>query len=476
MWRRARILLLVLFALLLVACKGDAGPPAELVGRVAQSLKVATATTLASSANPAVIGQRVVLSATVTATGETPAGSVTFSDGVTSLGTATLDGEGTARFATTAFAVGAHSITASYGGDTTHEPSTSAVVVQVVNKAATTTALTSSLNPALVATDITFTATVKVVAPGASTVTGSVTFHDGANLLGAGALIGDRATFTTSSLAVALHTITARYAGDANVTASDSSSLIQDVNATAATVAVSATPTPSVFGGEVTIVATLAGESGIPTGTVTFKRGTSTVGTAAVGTGGVASMKTSALAPGDMTLSAEYPGDSTYAGGIGSVAHTVAQAATATVLASDKSVSQLGAAVTFTATVASEVAGFGGDVALVADQKYLGTSKLRDGRATFVISDLSAGTVTMTARYLGSTEFAESASEPLIQTVQPGVTEQTRVTIDGDDNIAVEADDGGSCRSSPLANGSSRVPLLALAGLTIIAATRRRRH
>ena len=51
----------------------------------------------------------------------TPTGTVTFMDGTTMLGTGTLsttDGLTTATFTTTKLAVGSHSITAVYGGDT----------------------------------------------------------------------------------------------------------------------------------------------------------------------------------------------------------------------------------------------------------------------------------------------------------------------------------------------------------------------
>ena len=76
---------------------------------VAVTIDLATTTTLASSTNPSVFGQSVTFTATVTpASGNgTPTGSVTFYDGSTALGTATLSGKnatlktsvGTRRFA-----------------------------------------------------------------------------------------------------------------------------------------------------------------------------------------------------------------------------------------------------------------------------------------------------------------------------------------------------------------------------------------
>ncbi|HEY5330397.1 MAG TPA: MBG domain-containing protein [Acidobacteriaceae bacterium] len=76
-----------------------------------------TTTLGVSSTNPA-LGQSVTLTAQVaSATSGTPTGSVQFLDGTTVLNTATLSA-GTATFATSALALGAHSLTAVYLGDT----------------------------------------------------------------------------------------------------------------------------------------------------------------------------------------------------------------------------------------------------------------------------------------------------------------------------------------------------------------------
>ena len=78
---------------------------------------------------------------------------------------------------------------------------------------------------------MTFTATVTAASPGSGTPTGSVTFYDGTTILGTGSLRGSgTATFTTSSLAVGTHAITAVYGGDANFTTSTSSAVNQGVN------------------------------------------------------------------------------------------------------------------------------------------------------------------------------------------------------------------------------------------------------
>ncbi|HEY0218877.1 MAG TPA: Ig-like domain repeat protein [Afipia sp.] len=90
----------------------------------------------------------------------------------------------------------------------------------------TRTVLVSSLNPSGVGQAVTFTATVS----GAGGVpTGSVTFKDGTNVIGAAALSGGAGTVTVSSLSVGTHDITADYGGSATFAVSTSAVLRQSV-------------------------------------------------------------------------------------------------------------------------------------------------------------------------------------------------------------------------------------------------------
>ena len=189
----------------------------------------ATTTTLASSANPSEFGQSVKFTATIGHSGSgTPTGSVQFLNGSVVLGTAPVSG-GAAALSTSALTVAAsHSIKAIYSGDSNFSGSTSGVFKQQVVKAASSTKVTSSLNPSNSGKSVTFTATVKSSTTG--TPTGNVSFMDGATKLGSHALSGGVAAFTTSKLATGNHSITAVYAGNADYTTSTSSVLTQKVN------------------------------------------------------------------------------------------------------------------------------------------------------------------------------------------------------------------------------------------------------
>jgi hypothetical protein len=91
-----------------------------------------TATTLASSLNPSVVGQPV--SFTATTVGRSPSGTVSFKDGPATLGAGALNGSGQATLTTSSLAAGAHGITAAYGGDPNNDPSSSPVLTQTVNQ------------------------------------------------------------------------------------------------------------------------------------------------------------------------------------------------------------------------------------------------------------------------------------------------------------------------------------------------------
>src|SRR5439155_5539268 len=195
-----------------------------------QNVLIPTMTTLNAAPNPTVFGQSVIFTATVSglSSSGTPTGTVTFKDGTTTLGVATLNSAAipVATFTTSALSAGSHAITAVYNGDTTFAPGTSGVVTQAVNQASTTTTLSPSINPSAAGQAVTFTAIVSAVSPGAGTPTGMVTFQDGTTTLGTGTLdaIG-RATFQTSSLTQGSHTVTATYQGEANFLTSTSSAV-----------------------------------------------------------------------------------------------------------------------------------------------------------------------------------------------------------------------------------------------------------
>ena len=271
-------------------------------------LKASSTVTLSSSVNPSVYGQSVTFTAKVTPA--TATGTVTFKDGKRTLGTAALAG-GTATFTTPAtppLIVGIHSITAVYGGDANSAKSTSPALIQMVNKAPTTTTVSSSLNPSVYGQSVILTASVSVNPPGAKTLRGTVTFFDGKTYLETAFVSKPR--IAVNFLSAGAHSITAVYSGDIDFAASTSPALTQTVNKVPTTTVLSSLPNPSVSGQPVTFTAIVMPRAA--TGTVIFKDGTTTLGTVNIDRG-MAEDTTSALGVGSHSITATYSGNTNYA-------------------------------------------------------------------------------------------------------------------------------------------------------------------
>ena len=201
-------------------------------------------------------------------------------------------------------------MTAVYSGDVNFTGSTSPAITQTVSpKTATTTVLSSSLNPSYVGQSVTLTATV---AP--SGASGTVTFYDGTTILGTGSLNSSgQVTFSTSTFAAGPHSITASYNGNTNFAASSSTALTQTVNKFSTSTALTLSPNTTAFGQPVTITAGVTSSAGVPAGTVTFYDGATALGTGSVNSSGQATLSTSSLTAGSHSITASYAGNSNFA-------------------------------------------------------------------------------------------------------------------------------------------------------------------
>jgi hypothetical protein len=180
--------------------------------------KAPSSTSVVSDNNPSDYGQLVTFTATVTCS-VSPTKTVTFKYGGIVLDKALLSGN-TATLSTSGLGAGTDAITAVYSGDSNCAGSTSPVLGQVVNIAATTESLSSSQNPSAVGQAVTFTATVS---SSAGVPTGKVKFMRGAIGLGTVTLSGGVATLTTTTLPAGSDPITANYLGTTNYGTSSAS-------------------------------------------------------------------------------------------------------------------------------------------------------------------------------------------------------------------------------------------------------------
>jgi predicted esterase len=378
-----------------------------------------TTTALSSSLNPSVYEQPVTFTAVVTPAppdGET----VTFLQGKTVLGTGTLSSGSTTFTISTLTTGGTDNIKAEYPGDASLASSTSNVVEQVVDPAATTTALVSSLNPSNGGQPVTFTATVTGQYGG--TPTGKVTFYNGSAKLALVAMSGGVASYTTSTLPGGTNPITALYGGSNSFSASTSAVLNQTVNGGSGgptTTTLTSSLNPSAYGQAVTFTAVVSPAP--PNGeTVEFIQGSATeLGTGTL-SGGTATFTISTLTTGGTdNVKAEYPGDSNFGSSTSNVVKQVVdKATTTTALTSSLNPSNGGQPVTFMATVTPQYTGTPtGKVQFYNGSAKLALVALSDGVASYTTSSLPSGTDSITGVYNGSNSFLTSTSAVLNQTV-----------------------------------------------------------
>lgn len=214
------------------------------------------------------------------------AGTVTFSEGATTLGTAPVDLYGIAALDFT-FAPGLHNVNAAFNGaldpstNTQFAASSSFTPVAVaVNPGAAAAAvpnitLATSLTPARQLNPVTLTATVTPSAPSASAPSGNVVFKADGNVLGVAALQGTTAQLPSDALGrvvfptAGLHNIQAIYGGDATFPPATSATVVEDIRAfnavrSASSVQLTLTPSTVAVNQLVTLRATLAGVANPP--------------------------------------------------------------------------------------------------------------------------------------------------------------------------------------------------------------------
>jgi hypothetical protein len=288
---------------------------------------------------------------------------------------------------------------------------------------ATTTTLSSSVNPSVSGKSVAFTATVSQQSGGAIP-TGKVEFLNGTSVLATLTLTSGSARYSTSKLPPGTNAITAVYLGDSSNSSSTSLPVNQFVLA-ATTAALTSSANPSIYGDTVTFSATVSSGVGAPPNgeTVTFKVGAAVLGTATLSKG-VATFSTSTLGVGTRAVKAVYGGDATFASSTSTaVQQSVTKAGSTTSLISSLNPSVFGQSVTFTATVAPQFSGTPtGTVTFKSGTTELGIVKLSGGVASYTTTKLAAGTLSITAVYNGSASFTSSTSAPLSQVVNPAST------------------------------------------------------
>ncbi len=223
-----------------------------------------------------------------------------------------------------------HNLQAIYPGDANYTASTSPAVSITLTKGATVTTLTVLPSVLTPGSTETLTASVSPVNPPTGTtftITGSITFYDGAVLLGVVPLAMNTASLSNVVLSTATsHLITAVYSGDVNWSPSTSNPVTLIALLFADTVTLTVSPTAVSPGQVVTLIATVtpavipaSTTEQNPTGNVIFYDGTNILGTVALSAGAnntaTATLLNATLPAGQDVLYAFYVGDLFYASG-----------------------------------------------------------------------------------------------------------------------------------------------------------------
>jgi parallel beta-helix repeat protein len=375
---------------------------------------------LTVSPNPAPGRSSVSLTATLTGNCNLPTGLITFFDGSTILGAATLDGGAVATFSTSFLFVGTHTLTATYPGDFNFDGSASNTITEIITGPPSTTFLSVSPNPALPLQPISMTATVSSAY---STPVGTITFMTGGTTLATSTVAANgTASATISTLGAGTYSITAVYSGSTEYASSTSNAVPEVVNGAPTTTSLTSALNPSSFGQIVTFTAAVAAPQSAttPTGTVTFMDGATSLGTAPLFASDVAQFTTAALAAGTHTLTALYSGSTNDSKSTSNTILQIVNLNTAALnLSASPNPADIGQTVTFVASASGILLGASPDVVTFYDgSTSIGSALLNPaGTASFSTNSLSLGTHTITAVLAATTTHTSAISTPVSEII-----------------------------------------------------------
>ena len=423
---------------------GDANASASTSAVLTMTVSQAQSTTTLSGPASVVAGATATLTANVT--GLAPFAStamVNFMDGTTQVGSVALSKAsqlgttGSAIFTTTALTGGSHTLTAMYVGDTNTLGSTSTPVTVAVGQAQSVTTLTGPATASAGGT-VALMATIQGLPATATTV--PVSFYDGATLLGnvplvrTGLAATGTASFTTAALTGGSHSLTAKFAGDANVAGSASTVVTVGVSASASATTLNG-PASVVPGGTAMLTANVTGLAPFAsTATVNFLDGTTLLGSApltkdAAALTGSASFTTPALAGGTHTLTAMYVGDGNSSGSTSAPLTVITTTVQSATTLAGPATAAVGGTVALMATIqglpstATAVpVGFYDGATLLGNVPLVRAGLAATGTASFTTGALTGGTHSLTAKFAGDGNVAGSGSAVLMVVVSPSAS------------------------------------------------------
>lgn len=381
----------------------------------------ATSIVLTFSQPSSVHGTPLTLTATVSSANAVPVGSVTFTTGDTTLGTASVV-NGVASLTvglpqSADFPNGERAVVATFTPSGDFTASTSSVLYSVARG---TTSLGFALVGAKAGEPQSLVATVTTLT-GTGSPVGTVTFSGGSGASGTVALVNGVATLTGVTLPAGTRLVQVTYSSvDRDFAAPTQNPVVENVVVTQGTPTVALTSNstgPVGYGSPVTLTATLGTVGVAATGTVRFTAtgpaGSRDLGTASV-SGSSAALTTGGIPVGTQVITANYLGDGnllavTSAG----ITQVVSQTATTTTLTTSPAPSQPGQQITLRAAVAAPTGTVdAGSVEFLLGGQSLATVALVSGVATYTYTPAAVGELAVEARFTSSTgDFGPSTGD-----------------------------------------------------------------
>ncbi len=299
---------------------------------------------------------------------------------------------------------GSHTIDAIYAGDSNNLTSTSSTIALTASKVTTALTLQGAPASSQYGQSMVLTATLTPYQVGGLSTAGeTITFLNGGVSIGTGTLSSGVATLTLSTLPAGTDSLTAVYATNANFLASTSSTLSYTVTQTTPTIGLASSGSPAGYATSVTFTATLP--AGVA-GTVTFKDGSTAIGTATI-QGSTAALSTSVLAVGSHSITATWPGDGNYAAGTSAmVTQSIVRVAATATQSSTLNPSLYGDQITVSYTFSGGGAVPTGTATLMDGAVTLATLTLDgSGRVAYTSAAFGAGMHTLVATYNGDSNY-----------------------------------------------------------------------
>ncbi len=180
-------------------------------------------------------------------------------------------------------------------------------------------AVTTSVNPSVAGQRVVLKATVADPSQPASSITGTMTFSDGATVLGVASVTSAKASLATTALGAGSHALVASFAPTAGGNPVVSQPLAQTVDLASTTISLVSSKPNANYGDAGNVTATVkavAPATGVPTGTVDFSIDGGWYWTAPLDSRGKAVLPLAdiypAYYPGTYSITATYSGDVNY--------------------------------------------------------------------------------------------------------------------------------------------------------------------